>query len=1383
MNRHSSAVPMRAVLRALLAALALASALFAGQARAQAPANPFDYERASSFTYKANGLLETETVEPDKPALCVTTTYSYDDYGNKTGARTAPCAASSGSALFAPRESRTEYEAAQGQDLSANGGTSKVNIPRGQFATTVYNALEHKEQREVDPRFGTVLKLTGPNGLATKVQLDDFGRAIQELRADGTSTHTHYCMIAGRNNIATGSNSPACAQHSLAGGEVRDYAVQYVQSEPHDKAGQKMGPFTRVYTDRLGRKIREVSESFDGRLVVRDTQYNRYGAAVLTTQPYFLTSGSSTTTGRADVGMTQTTYDALGRAVRVDVTDPAGRAGSVWFDERGHRNASSTLLQHSGLITTTTDDLGHTRKEEKNVEGKLVRVTDATDAQVAYQHDAFGNLVQTQDALQNLLKVTYDTRGRKLSVDDPDTGLWTYCYNALGELRAQQSPNQRGSTAANALPAQACPATDDSTTTAVTVPGWTTLAYDKLGRLVDRQEPEYRSSWNYDRYADGTECAKGTGKLCESSTTHGVRRLHQYDNLGRPDASRTTVAGGPSFANALHYDENTGRLSGRSYPTGLALSYAYTERGYLSQVKLATAATINPRPAAAGGTPGASVAWAAGKVLWQAGTYNAWGSAESETLGNDVVTRATFDAATGRVTEASAGKGAATDVLSHLYVWDSAGNLSLRGDGNGDGNTGAVSESFQYDSLNRLTQYSVDAPQVPTLGRRTVDLVYNAIGNVLRKSDVGNYEYPAFGSEGNVTRPRPHAVTRVQGSVQRSYTYDANGNVTSAGGSKYAQISYTSFNLPGSQAGITGGGTSYAWRYDENHQRLQETRSNASGTRTTWYQHPDNAGGLAFESEEAPGGAVNNRHYVSAGSQTLVLVSTGALPELAPTARKPPMIGSITLVKVEYWHKDHLGSLAATTDHTGHVTARYAYDPFGKRRETNGRYDENGNQVIDWTSDTDHGTDRGFTGHEHLDDIGLIHMNGRLFDPLIGRFLQGDPMIQAPEELQNYNRYSYCLNNPLNCTDPTGYWSLKKWLKATVKAWLIPTPKNLINAIAEQPGQAIIDKAILRNQFLYQVGMIVVTYYSGGNPYATAAYAAYYGARRTGSVNAGLKAGAIAYISAEMSTWAGDMASYGPTAHYAAHMVSGCVQAEMQGGKCGQGALSSAFTLAATPTVAKYSGGNAILGAMGAAVVGGTASAIGGGKFSNGAQTGAFSYIFNHCGHNACTEDDGDLSSPEGNRQTLSNTAGDEAGLAANGALLAVAGGGGAFAGLRAAWAGVATFFPGVTAAPRALAATDLGLVGTVTELNGTISVVGAELRLTVNMIAGRFSTTMAQGTAALSALATSVGATTISIQATLANPALARALQMQGWKVTAGTVAPYTDTISRTVK
>ena len=63
---------------------------------------------------------------------------------------------------------------------------------------------------------------------------------------------------------------------------------------------------------------------------------------------------------------------------------------------------------------------------------------------------------------------------------------------------------------------------------------------------------------------------------------------------------------------------------------------------------------------------------------------------------------------------------------------------------------------------------------------------------------------------------------------------------------------------------------------------------------------------------------------------------------------------------------------------------------------------------------------RGYTGHEHLPEFGLVNMNARLYDPALGRFLNPDPEVQLPDITQSYNRYSYCLNNPLRYADPTG---------------------------------------------------------------------------------------------------------------------------------------------------------------------------------------------------------------------------------------------------------------------------------------------------------------------------------------------------------------------------
>jgi RHS repeat-associated protein len=96
-----------------------------------------------------------------------------------------------------------------------------------------------------------------------------------------------------------------------------------------------------------------------------------------------------------------------------------------------------------------------------------------------------------------------------------------------------------------------------------------------------------------------------------------------------------------------------------------------------------------------------------------------------------------------------------------------------------------------------------------------------------------------------------------------------------------------------------------------------------------------------------------------------------------------------------------------------------SFDAWGQRRN-----------ATDWTAITppsllatfDHSrTNKGFTGHEMLDEVGIIHMGGRIYDPKLGRFLQADPTVQFPNNTQSYNRYSYALNNPLGFTDSTRY--------------------------------------------------------------------------------------------------------------------------------------------------------------------------------------------------------------------------------------------------------------------------------------------------------------------------------------------------------------------------
>jgi RHS repeat-associated protein len=80
---------------------------------------------------------------------------------------------------------------------------------------------------------------------------------------------------------------------------------------------------------------------------------------------------------------------------------------------------------------------------------------------------------------------------------------------------------------------------------------------------------------------------------------------------------------------------------------------------------------------------------------------------------------------------------------------------------------------------------------------------------------------------------------------------------------------------------------------------------------------------------------------------------------------------------------------------------------------------------------------RGFTGHEHLPEFGLINMNGRMYDPLIGRMLSPDNFVQSPCYSQSYNRYSYCWNNPLKFTDHSGQ-NLDNFLRSLVNMHVLP---------------------------------------------------------------------------------------------------------------------------------------------------------------------------------------------------------------------------------------------------------------------------------------------------------------------------------------------------------
>ena len=167
-----------------------------------------------------------------------------------------------------------------------------------------------------------------------------------------------------------------------------------------------------------------------------------------------------------------------------------------------------------------------------------------------------------------------------------------------------------------------------------------------------------------------------------------------------------------------------------------------------------------------------------------------------------------------------------------------------------------------------------------------------------------------------------------------------------------------------------------------------------------------------YEIEIDDAGNERKLHYISAGDGVFAIVEKVNQAD----------------AQIHYIHKKYLGSYDAITNHLGVVEERLSFDPWGRRRNPSTGIVDDGIYSM---------FDRGFTGHQHLDEFGLINMNGRLYDPVLARFLSPDPFIQSPDNLQNHNRYSYALNNPLIYTDPSGefVWFIPVIIGAAIGAY------------------------------------------------------------------------------------------------------------------------------------------------------------------------------------------------------------------------------------------------------------------------------------------------------------------------------------------------------------
>jgi len=286
-----------------------------------------------------------------------------------------------------------------------------------------------------------------------------------------------------------------------------------------------------------------------------------------------------------------------------------------------------------------------------------------------------------------------------------------------------------------------------------------------------------------------------------------------------------------------------------------------------------------------------------------------------------------------------------------------SGNLMSRSYMNGD-STFMRTENFQYDTRERLTTSQVT-------GQSQKVVTYDQTGNILTKTDAGTYYYNS---------DKVNALRAVTLSYRSGISTD---------------LQTIAYNSQNKATAISEDVNSYSIVYGADGERIKSQLYNNSVLSKTKYYAP------GYEKITTTGGTVENHYISSPFSLEAIIVKAGA---------------SETMYLSE---TDHLGSLTGLRDTSGVYVEKYSYDAWGRRRNP-----------TDWSFNSVPAasiTDRGFTGHEHLDIFRLINMNGRLYDPVTGRFLNADPVIDNTGGAQGLNSYTYCMNNPLKFTDPSGY--------------------------------------------------------------------------------------------------------------------------------------------------------------------------------------------------------------------------------------------------------------------------------------------------------------------------------------------------------------------------
>lgn len=664
------------------------------------------------------------------------------------------------------------------------------------------------------------------------------------------------------------------------------------------------------------------------------------------------------------------------------------------------------------------------------------------------------------------------------------------------------------------------------------------FSYDELGRKVYRRDGDGYTDWQYDENTNSAVAANGK-----------TNRIRYFKG-------KSSASGTPNYQENYTYASHGKVLSTAILLDGenfnIEQGYDAYNRPYYTSYP-ANNFTVKQTYTSLGYPQKIENATQGhrdfGKAYETILAMNSRGQVTSKRLGNNVVETATYEARTGWLNYLEVAKGSTNHHALDYSYYDN-GNLKTRSNIFAFGGSATnYTDTFTYDGLNRLWT----AKKTGGISASETFL-YDKLGNLKNKANTV-LKYTGYkGASKNQLTEVWRGSTRTH-----LFEYDPRGNVLKDAQRTFA---YTAFDKPYL---ITKGTTKSEFSYGPNRELYRQRLTVGGKVTDTLYVK-----GL-YERAKLASGVTEHKYHV--GNVVVTDRSNGANDTL-------------------YLHKDNLGSTVSITNSAGNIVQHFNYDAWGKQ---NAFY---ANASL--TAYVSPATSDGYTGHKMINDLNIIHMNGRIYDPTLGRFLQADPHIQAPMNSQSYNRYSYVLNNPMSYTDPSGYF-FKSLFKAVKKYWRV-------------------------------IAAAAVTYFTAG---AAAGWAAGWGLTgatagavsgaiagaaggfvATGSLRGALtgafSGAAFGAIGASFDAKSGFWETNG-VGHIGSHAVAGGIMSDLQGGKFGHGFFSAGLT--------KGINVNGMIGSFGAAydaariavsaVIGGTISKITGGKFANGAVTAGFAQMLN----------------------------------------------------------------------------------------------------------------------------------------------------------------------------